>query len=221
MRTTVFELSRPEVHVREQRFGLMDEVFYVPTLPAYAILNHRLEYRSSMWGLDYKVNYEVEDSCVKVIGVKQKLPMEVSVCSLTVHYAGIRDYSLLFPSVNDLGLRGRLGELAEEADNAFHSGAWMSFTIMAISAMEGLLISELGVEGTLSELIKKALQHEVINESESMLLHNAREVRNRIHAGRYAEPLADRSSGTDLYVLFDRLIKKDWKLLGPTRMAAG
>jgi hypothetical protein len=128
---------------------------------------------------------------------------------LTVYYAGIRDYALFFPQVSNIYLKNRLGEFAEEANNAFEGGAWMSFTIMAISVIEGLLFNIFGSKN-LVDLIDMANINAVIDDKEKVLLHDARQERNRVHAGKFNEPLASRCFGTDLYVLYDQLVKKNW-----------
>ncbi len=44
---------------------------------------------------------------------------------LVIHYHGLKDYSLLFPWVNNNDLRKRLGEYYKEAELNFDSGAWL------------------------------------------------------------------------------------------------
>ncbi|MEW8200746.1 MAG: hypothetical protein AB2653_12445 [Candidatus Thiodiazotropha endolucinida] len=210
MKSTIFKLTNPKYKLVDKQFQRFDEIYKVPTLPAYAILNHDLiRNATDVDGLDNTTDYEIIEDTIRIKRV-DLIPEGLHTnCSLTLFYAGIRDYSLLFPHISDPKLKERLGQFAEEADNTFQNGSWMSFTIMAISAIEGLLFNEIGNK-KLNQLIEKAHEIGILNTNEKALLHSAREVRNRVHAGLFKEPLADRIFGTDLYVLYDQLIKKDW-----------
>jgi hypothetical protein len=74
---------------------------------------------------------------------------------LVIHYHGIRDHELLFPQISDHALRKRLGEFYEEAERAFDSSAWLSFSLMAAAVYEGLLGWRLQApKGSLSDLIR-------------------------------------------------------------------
>ncbi|MEW8459005.1 MAG: hypothetical protein AB2653_01720 [Candidatus Thiodiazotropha endolucinida] len=210
MKSTIFKLTNPIYEIVDNQFQQFDEIYKVPTLPAYAILNHDLNRNApDIDGLNNTTNYEIIEDTIRIKNVDPIPEGLTTICSLTLFYAGIRDYSLLFPHINDPKLKERLGQFAEEADNALQNGSWMSFTIMAISAIEGLLFNEIGNK-KLKQLIDKAHKIGILNNNEKELLHSAREVRNRVHAGLFEQPLADRISSTDLYVLYDQLIKKDW-----------
>ncbi|MEW8693424.1 MAG: hypothetical protein AB2535_20500 [Candidatus Thiodiazotropha endolucinida] len=210
MKSTIFKLTNPVYELVDKQFLQFDEIYKVPTLPAYAILNHNLiRNASDIDGLNNTTDYEIIEDTIHIKRVDPVPEGLQTNCSLTLFYAGIRDYSLLFPHISDPKLKERLGQFAEEADNSFQNGSWMSFTIMAISAIEGLLFNEIGNK-KLNQLIEKAHKIGILNTNEKALLHSARKVRNRVHAGLFEEPLADRNSGTDLYVLYDMLIKKDW-----------
>ncbi|MEJ2622596.1 MAG: hypothetical protein P8163_20815 [Candidatus Thiodiazotropha sp.] len=213
MKSTLFKLSSPIFEVVDKDYQIFDEVYSIPTLSAYAILNHYIQRTNTVAAeIDYIPDYELLENTLRVKRVKPALQGELRICLLTLIYADIRDYGLLSPHINDPDLKQRLGQFAEEADNAFQGGAWMSFTIMAISVIEGLLFNIFGRKN-LSKLIDMASNNSIINEKEKDLLHNARKVRNRIHAGQFKKPLADRCTGTDLYVLYDQLLKKEWMII--------
>lgn len=218
MKTILFELRSPDIE--RGAFGPVDEVYKVPTLPAYAIVSNGLDYQPG-FGQQGRFEHEITGDKVRIKSVPEWLPTETRRAVLTVHFAGIRDHSLLFPSVERVDFKSRLGEFAEEAEAAFANGSWMSFTVMAISAIEGLLHDAFEKKtktwekrkekhGGLELLIDYATDKGALEGYEGALLHDARRVRNRIHAGRFSEPLADRASATDMYVLYERLLKKDW-----------
>ncbi|MEW8437707.1 MAG: hypothetical protein AB2689_06075 [Candidatus Thiodiazotropha taylori] len=210
MKSTLFKLTSPIFELVDSEYQLFDEIYSIPTLPAYAFLNHNiLRTNTVVAELDHIPDYELLDNTLRVKRICPGVQGEIRICLLTLHYAAIRDYRLLFPHINDQDLKQRLGHFAEEADNAFESGAWMSFTIMAISVVEGILFNIFGNK-KLVDLINEANSYTIIDNVEKDLLHNARQVRNRIHAGQFKEPLADRCFSTDLYVLYDQLVKKDW-----------
>jgi hypothetical protein len=221
MRTALFELVDPTIKRSDPQFDRVNELYIVPTLPAYAIVSYNLQYRSSFFEPMHPEHEIVSDS-VRIRSVPAWFPTETRQATLSVQYAGIRDHSLLFPSVERADLRKRLGEFAEEAETAYENGSWMSFTVMAISAIEGLLCDTFGqavkkwekrktTHGELARVMSFAIEEGALDPHEGALLSEARRVRNRIHAGRFYEPLACRSSATDMYVLYDRLLKKDWK----------
>ncbi|MGD8913559.1 MAG: hypothetical protein PVJ68_12575 [Candidatus Thiodiazotropha sp.] len=213
MKSTLFKLSSPKFEVVDEKHQLFDEVYSIPTLPAYAVLNHNITRTSTVAAeLDNIPDYELLENTLRVKHIIPGSQGESRVCLLTLIYADIRDYGLLFPHIDDHELKQRLGQFAEEADNAFQGGAWMSFTIMAISVVEALLFNIFGNKN-LSVLIDMASSISIINEKEKGLLDDARKVRNRVHAGQFKKPLADRCFGTDLYVLYDQLLKKDWMKL--------
>jgi hypothetical protein len=210
MKSTLFKLSCPEYEEVNQEYQLFDEHYSIPTLPAFAVLNHNiLRTNIVMAELDHVPDYELLENSLRVRNIYLGPQSESRVCYLTLYYADIRDYKLFFPHIEDYELKYRLGQFAEEADNAFHGGSWMSFTIMAISVIEGLFFNIFG-DSKLNKLIEDAHSKKLLDMKEKDLLHEARKVRNRVHAGQYKHPLADRCYGTDLYVLYDQLIKKDW-----------
>ena len=222
MRTALFELTSPVIERQDPLFSRVDEIYTIPTLPAYAIVSHSLDYQSAVGLHDHigNVHTDIFKDTVRIKSVPARLPTESRRAIITIQYAGIRDHSLLFPSVENADLKIRLGEFAEEAENAYANGSWMSFTVMAISAIEGLLSDAFGepikawdkrdVRGDLARLILYAIEKGALDANEGALLDGARKVRNRIHSGRFSEPLANRSSATDMYVLYDRLLKKNW-----------
>jgi hypothetical protein len=132
-------------------------------------------------------------------------------CHLVIHYHGIRDYRLLFPEVEDPGLRGRLALFYEEAEMTFNAGAWLSFALMAGAVYEGLLLWKVGERAEsdrISDLIKQAAAENVITEHERRILCVAKENRHLVHAGRYHEPWVGRAGAMDMRAVMDRLIRK-------------
>ncbi|MES9925709.1 MAG: hypothetical protein ABW152_16630 [Candidatus Thiodiazotropha endolucinida] len=213
MNSTIFILDSPHFEQVNKQFQTFDEIYRIPTLPAYAILNHKLDYRNnSVDWIQESIVCTIKDDIVRISGTEHG-PSQIfnSHCSLTIFYAGITDYSLLFPFIIDEDLKIRLGQFAEEADKAFQNSSWMSFTVMAISAIEGILYNLFG-RNDLHKLINKAEAKNLITSNEKELLLEAKNTRNRIHADNYKEPFPTRKLGTNLYVLYDRLIKKDWSM---------
>ncbi|MDH5190057.1 MAG: hypothetical protein OEW89_02280 [Gammaproteobacteria bacterium] len=210
MKTTVFKLIDPIFEMVDENSDLVKEIYIAPTLPAYAILNSEVERSCETIDLMYMpARHEVSIDRIIIDGVNSLLPTEVRSATLTVNYSGIRDYKLLFPQVTNKRLKERLGQFAEEAEIAFDAGAWMSFTIMAASVLEGLLF-DVYEKYHFHELIDLANENGAITNDEADLLNNVREIRNRVHASKYKQSFSDRKVSNDLYVLYDRLIKKNW-----------
>ena len=93
----------------------------------------------------------------------------------------------------------------------------MSFTVMVTSTFEGLLFN-IYREGTFYQCINAAKKDAILTDDEAELLHNARGLRNTVHAGKFDDEYPGRRIGNDLYVLYDRLIKKDWSSVKPIKI---
>lgn len=210
MKTTVFNLIDPSFEELDKNFDLLKEIYTAPTLPAYAILNSNIERNCQNIDLMYMPkSHVIIGEKIIIDGVHSLMPGEVRSATLTVNYSGIRDFTLLFPQVTNKKLKERLGQFAEEAEKTFDSGSWMSFTIMASSVLEGILF-DIYEKHHFFELIDAANNDDAITIEEAELLNDVREIRNRVHASRFDEPFSNRRISNDLYVLYDRLIKKNW-----------
>jgi hypothetical protein len=60
MKSTLFKLSSPKFEVVDEKHQLFDEVYSIPTLPAYAVLNHNITRTSTVAAeLDNIPDYEL------------------------------------------------------------------------------------------------------------------------------------------------------------------
>ena len=115
MKTTVFKLEFPKYSQPDRHFDVYDATYRVPSLPAYAVISHTLEYKSSMpMDIEQGIDHHLLEDTVQINGVRSLFRTEERKCILTLHYAGIRDYALLFPHVKDEKLRARLGQFARK-----------------------------------------------------------------------------------------------------------
>lgn len=212
MKTTVFELTGGSFRSFYNTQGAQDRVYTIPTLPAYAILTTSLEYhdpgRFDEFGNGMSPRHSVDNDSVIIHNVSGLPDMNSDGNRLIVHYAGIRDYSLLFPHINNPEKQMRLGQFADEADRAFESSAWMSFVIMSSAVVEGLLSEYF--KGKFMALIQQAEAENLISTSEAESLQTVRLVRNQFHTNKYSGAFADRTLAMDVFTLYDRLLKRHW-----------
>jgi len=184
----------------------------VPTLPAYAIIDSRLDLENSMHtDAGYVLpHYELLNDCVVTPGRFQDIFQSPSGI-LTIYHNGIKDYKLLFPHIENDSLRTRLAQFAEEANNAFESQSWISYGLMVGGVLEGLLYNEFERK-TFKELIEAAAGKKLISDDEAKLIDNIRITRNRIHACKHEEVITDRKTALELSTAYDRLIKRNWEI---------
>ena len=222
MQVTTFRLQSPEyVPVGEPIFQQSDAVFRLPQLPAYAMHHSQVT-------LDYDLNSEIGPRQPVYHLTSDTLVLD-SRCSpmfgapsgwLTVYHNGIKDHRLLFPHIDNEALQRRLGQFAEEADNAFASQSWLSYVLMVGGVLEGLLWNEYKLRN-FEKMIIAAQDADLINKQEAEQITEVRNARNKIHAGRYKEPVPGRSLALDISVTYERLLKRDWADKAESTAAAG
>jgi hypothetical protein len=208
MKSTVFELTFPEkVPSQTREEGVK---FLIPTLHAYAVEYSEFTFRDAM--LKHKQPLEGRDYVLAEDGLiwqnaESTIFDFVHSYRLVIHYHGIRDYSLLFPHVNDINLRNRLGDFYQEAESSFDRSAWLSFVLMCGALYEGLLYSHFCRNDNFSKLIERALKRGIIDLQGAKIMTNTRELRNLIHANNAATPFVKRSQAMDTRTVMDKLIK--------------
>lgn len=214
MKTTVFKLDNVRTEVADELFQVMNGVYRVPSLPAYAILHTQLDLGSSHLGESLQQPVcTVEGDEVRLLPMPTMMSMGLNVpASLTVSYSGIRDHALLFPHVENLDFQTRLGEFAEEAEKAFDAAAWMSFVLMAGAVIEGLLVDRFGKNKKFHRLIELASEKGIFTDCDMESLNEVRAARNRVHAERFKEEFVGRSLAMDVHVIYDRLVKHRWDI---------
>lgn len=202
MKTTVFELNLSSAACAE----IPDKRQYryqinVPTLSAYAVEYSTLQ----LLGLTAFLHYStlVGDQ----IEVYSTSRLENQECKLVIHYHGIREYALLFPSVQEESLKNRLGEFYREAELAFDEGIWLSFMLMCGAIFEGLLYSKVGKRLNFNQLIDSAYSSSLINDKAKNIMHAVRNYRNLVHANKHAAAYVSRSEAMDTRTVLDSLIK--------------
>ena len=210
MNTTVFELINPKARMTDPVFGSEETIYCIPTLPAYSIIDCTLDYQdlAILESGNSRPEFFVHEDNIVVRGTARFWGASGK-NRLIVHYAGIRDYALLFPSIEDSQRRTRLGQYAEEVEKSLESGAWMSLIVMAGAVIEGIL-------GTYTDryrfdgMIKEARNRNIITAKEESLCTSIKNARNQIHAGELNVTNAGRSLGMDTYLMYDTLIKRHW-----------
>lgn len=130
---------------------------------------------------------------------------------ITLHYHGIRDYSLLFPWIADIKLRNRVGEFYEEAEKNFEQGAWLSFALMCGAVFEGMLYAKLNMpKGTdFFNMINEAYKDKkIINSQQKKVMDTVRISRNLVHANRFKTDYITRKKAMDIMTTINKLIKQ-------------
>ncbi|EOD77771.1 hypothetical protein D515_03533 [Grimontia indica] len=180
----------------------------VPTLSAYAIEFSELRifgffeegtHKTLTQDIDYFIN---GDS----IFIDYFHPVHVTYIQLIVNYHGIREYELLFPKVTNLELKSRLAKFYQESEASFESQSWLCYSLMNAAIFEGMLISVIGKDCGFYNLIEMAKNKGYINSFESECIHNARNKRNLIHAGKFKADFITRAEAMDLRTVMDKLI---------------
>lgn len=180
-------------------------IFVIPTLSAYAIghadvqlngLGSHNEYE------DFEINgNEFIWKYSGSTGVEDKL-------RLLIHYYGIRDYALLFPSIQNSELGKRLGQFYQEAESAFQNGAWLSYSLMCGAIYEGILFARLNQNENFKKLITKAENQNLISSDTARTMNTARILRNLVHGNKFTDPYVSRAQAMDMRSVMDKLIKQ-------------
>lgn len=183
--------------------GAYDYTFEIPLLPAYAI-----EY--FVFDLGLFSLYESPDVRIEGNRLHVRFPEPLSETErfrLFVHYHGIKDYALLFPGVREPSLRVRLGQFYQEAEFAFASAPWLSFSLMCGAIFEGMLHDKIGGRRpTFDALIGSAFDRGLVDAGTRDVMHTVREHRNQIHASRHGEPYVSRMNAMETRTVLDKLV---------------
>jgi len=126
---------------------------------------------------------------------------------LVIHYHGIRDYSYLFPKVENDKLRERLGIFYEEAERCFDNSSWLSYSLMCAAVFEGLLYSHYDKNISYLQLIKKAKNDGLLDDNSINIVESARKMRNLVHANKFSDHYIKREQAYDLRTTMDQLLK--------------
>jgi hypothetical protein len=212
MQVTTFRLENAE-HTKPSKpaFNDGDALFHLPILAAYAVHHSKVEMENALH-VDFgyqQPKYVIENDTVRLknIGSDMSSPHRGV---LTLYHAGIKDYSLLFPHINNESLRRRLGQFAQEAESAFESQSWMSYVMMVGAVVEGLLFNQFNKDN-FCELINLAGENGILDTNEVTVIHEVRALRNRVHASKHEQAFADRKIAMELNVIYERLLKRQWQ----------
>jgi len=178
--------------------------FKIPTLPAYAIEHSSLVLSGGNTFLLNETNLLGDQL---IVHTAKNTCLENYDCELIIYFHGIRNYSMLFPWVEDDVLRDRLGRFYEESEAAFENAAWLSFILMCGAIFEGMLFAKIAENLSFNQLIIRAKEEEYIDEYTANIMNRVRTDRNLVHANRCAEPFASRMDAMDTRTVLDRLIK--------------
>lgn len=215
MKSTHFVLDNP-IYRSEPSNNYYEKCwaeFRVPTLRAYSFTNHSIDgVNMDSEGGTTPISSAIVDDKVLIYGVDKLMnTLRPSSPVLTVYHFGIKDYSLLFPEIEDPALKQRVGLFMEEADKTFEQEAWLSFVVMAGSVFEGILSDLTADHGsTFGKLVSKVDDLQVLDGYVVSVLRDAVKFRNHVHAGRYNEETAIRQDAMNIRVQLDQFIKDDW-----------
>ncbi|WP_444915552.1 hypothetical protein [Microbulbifer sp. TRSA007] len=211
MEVTTFRLTAPKYEsVGDPQFSQQSAKFHLPLLPAYAVHHSQLTLDTdlSLDGQIFRPQYVLEGNTL-ILTLHHQFYLGEHTGWLTVYHNGIRDYRLLFPHINNSALQLRLGQFAEEADNAFNSQSWLSYVLMVGGVLEGLLYHQYK-ERKFIKMINTAHKDGLIDKEEKKQIDEVRDARNKIHAGRYEQSLPGRALALDISMTYDKLLKRDW-----------
>lgn len=213
MKTSSFVLLLPEPHPNPQSLEDLRIKIPLPTLSAYAIesaefyapQNFEGSYSQLIEGKDFELE---NDQVVWTSGGLQNISLaSFGTCRLVIHYHGIRDYTALFPFVNCESLKARLAKYYEESEQAFESGAWLSYALMCGALYEGMLFSVIESKSLpFAKLISKAEELKLVGSPEIKIMNLARESRNLVHASNHGNSYVSRTNAMDMRTTMDKVI---------------
>ena len=119
--------------------------------------------------------------------------------SMQISYFGIKDYSLLFPFMENTKLTNRLALFYEEAEEAFKNKSWLSFALMAGAVFEGVLYDLIGEDLGFDKLIKKAEKLGYIYSEMSDIFHLTRNARNLVHGKKFEKNYISRKNAFEIH----------------------
>lgn len=213
MNVTTFRLEKPTYEfVGEPIFGNRRAIYVVPTLPAYALIDSRfdmLNFRDPEIVLPPPIYEIIDDKVLTPATILHDIASNSAI--LTIYHHGVKDYALLFPHIDNIRLRERLGAFAMEASLAFESQSWVSYSLMVGGVLEGLLYHQYG-NYKFEKLISLAAEEKIISQQESNLINEIRLARNKIHASRFEESIINRKMALELSIAYDKLLKRNWNI---------
>ena len=188
--------------------------YLAPTLPAYAIEYAELIVAPDLDGaqqtrLFIDRGFEIDNDIVLWHSYRQSIFGKQEPI-LIIHYHGIRDYQLLFPSISTAERIQRLANYYEEADKCFEEGAWLSFMLMCGAVFEGLLFDRLGNSdlNIFKALINKAAEDKHITEAEKRLMDSVRSYRNMVHLDNKEGSYVSRADMMDTRKVLDSIVQR-------------
>lgn len=204
MDSTIFDIPSSTGRLGTSGTGNPIITYDIPTLSAYAIgysdvLINGLG--SHQEGIDFEIKSD------QLIWNHPTYINGDDKVRLVIHYHGIRDYRLLFPTVTNASLVERLASFYEEAEKDLKSAAWLSYVLMCGAIFEGLLYAILSVNKRFRDLIQDALVAGRIDSHTAQIMHKTRNFRNRVHANNYGKPYMTRADAMDIRAVMDKLIK--------------
>ncbi|MED4532333.1 DUF4145 domain-containing protein [Metabacillus fastidiosus] len=183
---------------------------HIPILPAFSV-----EYFSLNLGgtTGMASGNDTIDGTTLIMESEAKLTEDMIAkgAVVTIHYHGIRDYSLLFPWIEKIELRERLGAFYEESEKILQQGAWLSFSLMCGAIFEGMLYAKLDYptyRNTFYDMISDAFEQNIIDERQRNIIHEVRTSRNLVHGNKYQTAYVTRRSTMDIRITLDSLIKE-------------
>lgn len=204
MKSTLFAINLKDPNICSYK-NIGDNfiyTFHIPTLGAYAVDYSTLNLGGSTLFPDYST---IDGDNLKI---HTKFSLEkYQNCYVTIHYHGIRKYSLLFPNVTPSQLQERLGMFYSEAETAFENASWLTFMLMCGAIFEGILYSKIHKKNTFKELIESAFSTGIIDKDAEIIMNKVRNYRNIVHANKHTDPYVDRADAMDTRHLLDSIIK--------------
>lgn len=220
MKSMFFKFNRENVSITDNpNFNFEDQIrkkpflchFKIPILPAFSVEYFSVEVRGDT--LLFTNEKLTSEDTLTIETIESRILEHLDSVSVVVHYYGIRDYSKLFPWIEQGGLRHDLGLFYEEAEKNFENGAWLSFALMCGAVFEGMLYDKLDYpssnkkQNNFKVMTNAAYDRKIISEHQKDIIDKVRELRNRIHCNKFNLPYVSRADAMDIKALLDKLIK--------------
>ncbi|PGQ97924.1 DUF4145 domain-containing protein [Bacillus cereus] len=212
MKSILFEVPKNNINTFQSKPGSNYEYEWhinIPLLPAFSITHFSIQANVS-------VSFSTRNDRVQgdFLIVESEFPSNHLADNedviVVLNYHGIRDYSLLFPWINNTELKERVGLFYEEAEKSFETESWLSLSLMCGGVFEGMLYEILqpsSKNNTFSRMIELAQNQGILTVDQCSIMNRVRDLRNLVHGNKYNLPYISRKEAMDIRSTLDQMIK--------------
>ncbi|MFP7414352.1 DUF4145 domain-containing protein [Priestia filamentosa] len=213
MKSMIMEIKQRDIRIQRNPNSSSQYKFLwsmnIPILPAFSVEYFSVQVGGSI-GVSGAEDTIKGDNLIVASMYDLEAVLEYDI-SVILHFHGIRDYSLLFPWIDNTELRNRVGKFYEEAEKNFEQGAWLSFALMCGAVFEGMLYAKLNMpqNNTFFDMITEAYKKSrIINLQQKEIMNDVRHARNLIHSNKFNLDYITRKKAMDIMSTMNKLIKQ-------------